>query len=309
MNKTDNILDDLSKLLQQKKFSGLKQKIISQYNSLINSDELNYIINTMIARGYADNVVSIIAELLEDHKEFNLFMLLGKAESICNNYEDALLNYQKAYRMNNNSIEAVFNLGVTSQLSGNTEEAIMYFNKTLELKKDLPEALYNLGNIYRKGSNFEKAQMYYEQCLRYSPGNADCVYNLGVVLDKQYKYAEAQEKYAQAIAINPELIEAHWNNAIILLRMGDYKNGWSEYEWRLRKNEHKRNNLPFKYWNGENLNNKKLLLYDEQGFGDTIQFCRFAKMLGEKYSVDISIECKAKIFPLFVNALFFLQST
>ena len=303
MSETNNILDDLNKLLKKKKFFDLKQKLVSQYNSLIKYNELNYIISTMFTRGYADKVVSIIMKLLEEHKEYNLFMLLGKAETICNNYEAALLNYQKAYRMNNNSVEAVFNIGVNSELMGKTEDAIMYFNKTLELKNDLPEALYNLGNIFRKQAEFEKAQMYYEKCLQYSPENADCVYNLGVVLEKQFKYAEAQEKYAEAIAFNPEMTDAHWNNAIVLLRMGNYKNGWNEFEWRLRKKEHQRNDLPFDYWNGENLNNKRLLIYDEQGFGDTIQFCRFTKILAKKYSVDISIECKAEIYPLLKNNL------
>jgi hypothetical protein len=88
--------------------------------------------------------------------------------------------------------------------------------------------------------------------------------------------------YDKAIAIQPDLGEAYLNKSMDLLLNGDFEDGWPLYEWRW-KNEidtpHKRN-FPRALWLGaEPLRGKTILLQSEQGFGDTIQFCRYAKMV------------------------------
>jgi len=72
----------------------------------------------------------------------------------------------------------------------------------------------------------------------------------------------------------------------------------------LQKREFQRNDLPFIYWDGSPLGGKKILIYDEQGFGDAIQFLRFVKYLRE-FDCKIDCECKKKMAPLFRSTKLF----
>ena len=75
----------------------------------------------------------------------------------------------------------------------------------------------------------------------------------------------------------PENVETHVNLAYALLCAGEYERGWREYEWRLKSEKHPgwRFNRPF--WNGEDIRDRTILLHTEQGFGDNLQFLRFAR--------------------------------
>ena len=88
--------------------------------------------------------------------------------------------------------------------------------------------------------------------------------------------------YDQALKLEPLHVDAHWNKSLLLLLNGDFLNGWHSYEWRWKKQEFSKykRNYSNPLWNGEAvLFGKTILLYTEQGLGDTIQFCRYAKAL------------------------------
>ncbi len=305
MNNSVEISNNMNALLLQKKFYELQILMMSKFAANEQFEEIETVLTVMLERGFSEKVIAVIQQLLHIREEFKLLLILGKAESLNGNYDAAIEVYSKANSIKQNSVEVIFSLGVISQKNGNNEEAIKYFKKVIEIKSDLPEAFYNLGNICRLSNKYEEAEAYYKKCLKLSSQNADCLYNIGVVSEKQFKYKEALEYYNKAIALNPNFVDAHWNKALLLLLFGSYKEGWREYEWRLRMKKHRRNELNFQYWNGENLNGKKLLVYDEQGFGDTFHFMRFVSLLKRKYSVAVSFECKKEIYPLFKNDINF----
>ena len=101
--------------------------------------------------------------------------------------------------------------------------------------------------------------------------------------------------YNRAIAIQLDYADAYFNKSLILLLTNNYLEGWRLYEWRW-KQEHNIS-LIRKYkqqlWLGiEPLNNKTLLIYFEQGFGDYIQFIRYALLvenLGAKVILDVPL--------------------
>ncbi len=90
----------------------------------------------------------------------------------------------------------------------------------------------------------------------------------------------------QAIAIDPDLAAVHLVKSMALLLLGDYDTGWPEYEWRWKSETSpsfkEKRSFPQPLWLGrESIAGKKVLLYAEQGLGDTIQFCRYAKMVAD----------------------------
>jgi hypothetical protein len=87
--------------------------------------------------------------------------------------------------------------------------------------------------------------------------------------------------YDRAIALKPDLADAYWNQSLCLLLLGRFDQGWRQFEWRKRLNEPiAARSFPQPLWLGEHdIMGKTLFIWWEQGFGDTLQFCRYAKLV------------------------------
>jgi len=92
--------------------------------------------------------------------------------------------------------------------------------------------------------------------------------------------ADAGASFERAIALAPDDPVNHYHRSFLLLSLGEFPAGWAEHEWRLRMREHGHPEMQglAPRWQGENLAGKKLLVYSEQGLGDTIQFARYLRL-------------------------------
>ena len=141
-------------------------------------------------------------------------------------------------------------LGTVRALQGRLPEAIACFDAALDLRPDLHEAHSNRG----------------------------------IVLGRQGRLDEAETCFRQAIALSPDYADAHHHLAMALLTRGDFAAGWAEYEWRWQTPQ-MRHAAPIftqPQWRGEPLAGRTLLIHAEQGYGDTIQFCRYAALAAER---------------------------
>src|SRR5262249_6902669 len=112
---------------------------------------------------------------------------------------------------------------------------------------------------------------------------AETLTNRGNTLQQLKRFDEALGSYDQALALREDYPAAHWNRALLRLLLGDWRQGWQNYEWRWKIDSAaaaRRRNFPQPLWSGsEPVAGKTILLHSEQGFGDTIQFCRFVPLL------------------------------
>jgi hypothetical protein len=100
-----------------------------------------------------------------------------------------------------------------------------------------------------------------------------------VVLQQLRRLDEAMESFERALALNPQEPEAHFQQAMCRLALGDFAEGWRQYEWRwkARQLESSVRDMAAPLWLGaEDLGGRTVLLHGEQGFGDVLQFCRYA---------------------------------
>ena len=215
-------------------------------------------------------------------------------------YEEAIDVYYQALDMRPDSVGIYNNLGVALHKQGRWEKAIEAYQKAIQIQPDYAAAYNNLGITYQKQGKLERAVHIYHEILVINPNYSQAHNNLANTLKEQGKLKEAVNVYHRAIEINPGYVEAHKNLGIALLLQSDFQHGWQEYEWRLKSDGFCARSWAQTRWDGSSLSGKTILLYAEQGFGDTIQFIRYVYLLAE-CNTEIIVECQPELLKLFEN--------
>ena len=177
------------------------------------------------------------------------------------------------------------NLGVALNESGRFEEALAAFNRTIELAPDLGEAYGNRGNALRELKRFPEALTDYETGIAMKANLRDTVNNRGICLAEMRRFPEAIAAFEQASEIDPSFADPAWNRSLIQILIGDYAEGWKNYEQRWKREDFKDKPNPYrkKPWLGDrDIAGKVLLVTAEQGLGDTLQMLRYAPLLAQK---------------------------
>jgi Flp pilus assembly protein TadD len=137
-------------------------------------------------------------------------------------------------------------------------------------------ALGNLGVHEERRGARSPARRFYRRALALMPAEARLWSNLGSLEHWDGRLAAAGRSLDRALALVPDFAAARFDRAVNRLLQGDEARGLAEYEWRWRRPSPPRPAFGLKRWDGAPLAGRRLLLWTEQGFGDAIQFARFA---------------------------------
>jgi len=212
---------------------------------------------------------------------------------------EAIDAYNHAVRLNPDFFEAYNNLGTLLARQNRFEEAINALSHAIRLRPALAPLHANLSNALRDSWKLEDAMAAAKAALDLNPDLAEAYTSLGAALLALGRFDEAIDASRSAIQRKPDLPGAHLNLALAELVLGNLERGWPEYEWRMRCSDvlpPRQISLPA--WDGNRIVGKTILLYSEQGFGDAIQFIRYAPMVAGMGG-RVVLECPAVLLPLF----------
>jgi Flp pilus assembly protein TadD len=214
--------------------------------------------------------------------------------------ESAVALWQRAVTLDPAMKDALYNLGKAFSELKRLIEAENAYRHVLSLFPDDAQSLYNLGNLKFQQDDFKEAEDLLHRATKAAPSWSDPWVNLGMALSRQGRYAGAEQCFCEALNLNPENAEAHWNRALNLLLNGNYREGWPEYEWRFKRDKWQ-SFYPYCHevprWNGHPFRGRRLLVHDEQGLGDTLQFLRYLPMV-KALGGTVIFETKSKLLPL-----------
>lgn len=145
--------------------------------------------------------------------------------------------------------------------------------------------LNNRGVTLHKLRRLEEALASHDAALGIERDHVKALIDRGVALHDLKRFDEASASYDHAIALRHDDADAHFFKGLSSLVTGDFERGWIEYEWRRRAPAARitQRDFPQPLWLGdEGIAGKTILLHSEQGFGDTIQFCRYIALVAER---------------------------
>jgi tetratricopeptide (TPR) repeat protein len=196
--------------------------------------------------------------------------------------DEALESYDRALAFEPDRADTHINRGVVVKKLRRLDEALESYDKALALKPDFADAHNNCGNVLKDLRRLDEALESYDKALALKPDFADAHNNRGNVLKELGRLDEALESYDKALVLKPNYPEFGFNKSLCLLLVGHFESGWPLYENRKKTadaiNFFAVRSYAKSLWTGrEGLVGKTLFIYWEQGLGDVIQFCRFAK--------------------------------
>ena len=199
-------------------------------------------------------------------------------------WSEAQAAFEQALLLQPNHASHHFNLATALQEQGRLEEALRHYDQAIALQDDYVDAHHNRGNVLKDLRRYEEALHSLERAMALRPGDAQAYSNQGNVFKAMLRLEDALRAYDEALRLRPDDADAMLNKSIALLLSGQFESGWQAYEsrWETQSSSQHVRRFDVPAWRGEtDLQGKTILLYTEQGLGDTLQFCRYAQVLCE----------------------------
>lgn len=220
------------------------------------------------------------------------------------NLSVALLNQQRYAEAELTAREALAGAPSAAHLHSNLGSVLLHQKKfdeaeaacrqALKLQPGYPEAANNLGAVLQFQNRLEEAARQFESVLAARPAFAEAWTNLGTVRQAQGRNAEALACFEEALRLNPAHVKSHFCHSLALLAAGRFREGFGEYEWRWKVLAERHRAWSRPWWDGSPLGGRTILLYAEQGLGDTIQFARYAPLVAGRAG-RVVVECQERL--------------
>ena len=238
-------------------------------------------------------------------------------------WTEALELYGQLCQLQPQDHDAWLGYGRSQQCLDDPVRAEQSLRRALELRPNLLPAYEALATLLFGRGRLHEVESLCRTALALAPETAEIAAllaqaqaQIGMVTtakhhEQQQCYPEALAMLEEALLLNPLAYEARWRYAELLLLLGRLQEGWAAYEWRLQDPRWiaamGRCEFAAPRWQGEPLDGKTILVYAEQGFGDTLQFSRYLPLLHQR-GANVIFYCDRELLPLYQNRPYLMRA-
>ena len=223
---------------------------------------------------------------------------LAKVDEQTDRLDDAIVALRRAVELQSDIGAYQRRLGVCLGKKGDLSSAIDHLRAAVELDPQSDETFDDLTLAFRKAGRFDELIESCRRRLQQRPDNAQVLASLAEGMGQLGQFEQTAEIWRRVIEIDPESPDHHGSMAMCLLTLGDLTGGWREYEWRWQCKSFVKNvrRSPQREWGSAlgpgrpNVSGRTILIYAEQGIGDTIHFVRYATILAQ-HGARVLVEC------------------
>jgi Flp pilus assembly protein TadD len=249
--------------------------------------------------GEAEQLCNRVLSIDPDHAE--AYNLLGIIASSIGRKDIAIELIGRAIRLSPENSHFYNNLGILFREQNKLKEADLVYERAIRLAPDSPDIYSNWGETLAEMDRLEEAVGHYKSALALKPDSPEAFNNLGVAYRSLNRMADALSTFEHAKQHAPDHADIRWNLAYSLLLSGRFAEGWVEHEWRWKTPAAQPHGLSLPLWDGSDFRGQNLLLHAEQGFGDSIQFIRYAPMVKARGGT-VLLTCPPELYRLFRHA-------
>lgn len=272
---------------------------------------LNSLGNVLLAeRKHAEAVKAFNRAIEISPNQVDALSNLGIALSEMGRHDEAIACHRRAAEIKPSDVAVLTNLGKSLGDARRPDEAITVFNRLVELHPDSVDGHNNLAAMLMEVGRYGDAVRHCQRAHDLAPNSPYVLNNVGTMLLRQGRWKDAIAAFERTLELMPNHAEAHTKLGVTYLTIGQWERGWREYEWRFEINRYVgfRRKFAQPQWEGESLAGRTILLHAEQGFGDTIQFSRYAPILAA-HGANVILECQPALLGLFKSSAYFSRIT
>ena len=249
--------------------------------------------------GRATEAASMLDRAARLRDDIDPWLNLARARLATGESHEALEAVETAIALGGRGGEPLYLHGTALNACHRPAEAVLSLTEAAACAPRHAGVRLNLGNALADLDRLDDAEAHIRAAIALDPGLEEAQVSLAFVLASQGRLHEAVAANEAVLRFNPGSGEARWNLATALLLKGDFRRGFSEYEWRKkhRNFRHFFRQLPGPAWTGFPLHGKTLLVHAEQGLGDTIQLVRYMPTLAAR-GARVILACDPALIPL-----------
>lgn len=217
----------------------------------------------------------------------NAYVSLGMSYARLGKHEDAIKQFTIAAALEPSYFEAFFQMSKSYMDLKQFDKALKCAEKARELQPNNVHVYLNYGHIFNKKGELENAVVMYQKAISLDPNCANAHYNLGYTLRILKRLPEAMKHLNRAMELQDNYTDAHVCISQCYWTLDNFEKAWKEYEWRWKMLGVDPRKMDVPLWDGGDIKGKTILLYCEQGLGDTLQFIRFVKMVKQRGATTV----------------------